>query len=227
MAEFVNSIGQVRGKFGNVVAYVRANGKNYCKGASISRKPSTEPQKQQAAAFAVVVSRKGWMARAIRLGFPGNQYPKGFNGFTSANVTTAVTVEKVNPMKPIVRYKKAIQEYRGIIDYSKLRVAVGALVSPVVVCKVEAENRKVHFSHQGMVVEAIDCFLDDEIYGVLLHEATYSCKVMRLGMRGEDWNESMDFPEEAEMEGLVVYVFARAADGKDTSDSECLWSKGK
>ena len=112
MAEFVNSIGQVRGKFGNVVAYVRANGKNYCKGASISRKPSTEPQKQQAAAFAVVVSRRGWMARAIRLGFPGNQYPKGFNGFTSANVTTAVTVEKVNPMKPIVRYKKAIQEYR-------------------------------------------------------------------------------------------------------------------
>lgn len=227
MAEFVNSIGQVRGKFGNVVAYVRANGKNYCKGASISRKPSTEPQKQQTAAFAVVVSRKGWMARAIRLGFPGNQYPKGFNGFTSANVTTAVTVEKVNPAKPIVRYKKATQEYRGIIDYSKLRVAAGALVSPVVVCEVESENRKVHFSHQRMVVEAIDCFLDDEIYGVLLHESTHSCKVMRLGMRGEDWNESMDFPEEAEMEGLVVYVFARAADGKDTSDSECLWSKGK
>lgn len=227
MAEFVNSIGQVRGKFGNVVAYVRANGKNYCKGASISRKPSTESQKQQAAAFAVVVSRKGWMARAIRLGFPGNQYPKGFNGFTSANVTTAVTVEKVNPAKPIVRYKKATQEYRGIIDYSKLRVAAGALVSPVVVCEVESGNRKVHFSHQRMVVEAIDCFLDDEIYGVLLHESTHSCKVMRLGMRGEDWNESMDFPEEAEMEGLVVYVFARAADGKDTSDSECLWSKGK
>lgn len=226
MAEFVNSIGQVRGKFGNVVAYVRANGKNYCKGASISRKPSTESQKQQAAAFAVVVSRKGWMARAIRLGFPGNQYPKGFNGFTSANVTTAVTVEKVNPMKPIVRYKKAIQEYRGIIDYSKLCVAAGALVSPVVGCEVETENRKVHFSHQGMAVEAIDCFWDDEIYGVLLHEATYSCKVMRLGTRGEDWNESMDFPEEAEVEGLVVYVFARAADGKDTSDSVCLKCNG-
>lgn len=226
MAEFVNSIGQVRGKFGNVVAYVRANGKNYCKGASISRKPSTEPQKQQTAAFAVVVSRKGWMARAIRLGFPGNQYPKGFNGFTSANVTTAVTVEKVNPAKPIVRYKKATQEYRGIIDYSKLRVAAGALVSPVVVCEVESGNRKVHFSHQRMVVEAIDCFLDDEIYGVLLHESTHSCKVMRLGMRGEDWNESMDFPEEAEMEGLVVYVFARAADGKDASDSVCLKCNG-
>lgn len=133
MAEFVNSIGQVRGKFGNVVAYVRANGKNYCKGASISRKPSTESQKQQAAAFAVVVSRKGWMARAIRLGFPGNQYPKGFNGFTSANVTTAVMVEKVNPMKPIVRYKKAIQEYRGIIvirnfAWRRVRLSVRLLV---------------------------------------------------------------------------------------------------
>ena len=41
MAEFVNSIGQVRGKFGNVVAYLMANGKYDCKGASISRKPST------------------------------------------------------------------------------------------------------------------------------------------------------------------------------------------
>ena len=109
MAEFVNSIGQVRGKFGNVVAYVRANGKNYCKGESISRKPSTELQKQRAAAFAVVVSKKGWMARAIRLGFPGNQYPKGFNGFTSVNVTTAVTVEKINPMKPIARYKSCLR----------------------------------------------------------------------------------------------------------------------
>ena len=226
MAEFVNSIGQVRGKFGNVVAYVRANGKNYCKGASISRKPSTEPQKQQAAAFAVVVSRKGWMARVIRLGFPGNQYPKGFNGFTSANVTTAVTVEKVNPVKPTGRCKKAIQKYRGIIDYSKLRVAAGALVSPVVVCEVEPGDRKVHLSHQRRAVEAIDCFLDDEIYGVLLHESTHSCKVMRLGTRGEDWTESMDFPEGAEVEGLVVYVFARAADGKDTSDSVCLKCNG-
>ena len=80
---------------------------------------------------------------------------------------------------------------------------------------------------QTCALPILDCFLDDEIYGVLLHESTHSCKVMRLGMRGEDWNESMDFPEEAEMEGLVVYVFARAADGKATSDSECLWSKGK
>ena len=105
-------------------------------------------------------------------------------------------------------------------------MAAGDLVSPVVGCEVETESRKVHFSHQGMAVEAIDCFWDDEIYGVLLHEATYSCKVMRLGMRGEDWNESMDFPEEAEVEGLVVYVFARAADGKDTSDSVCLKCNG-
>ena len=65
MAEFVISIGQVRGKFGNVVAYVRANGKNYCKGESISRKPSTELQKQRAAAFAVV-----WF-----IGFPFLQLP--------------------------------------------------------------------------------------------------------------------------------------------------------
>lgn len=166
------------------------------------------------------------VARAIRLGFPGNQYPKGFNGFTSANVTTAVTVEKVNPMKPIVRYKKAIQEYRGIIDYSKLRVAAGDLVSPVVGCEVETESRKVHFSHQGMAVEAIDCFWDDEIYGVLLHEATYSCKVMRLGMRGEDWNESMVFRKRPKWRGWLFMFLPELADGKDTSDSVCLKCNG-
>lgn len=82
MAEFVNSFGKIRGKFGNVISYVGANGKNYCKGASLSRKSGTEAQKRQAAAFGAVVKGKIWMKRVIRLGFPGNIYPKGFNGFT-------------------------------------------------------------------------------------------------------------------------------------------------
>ena len=44
MAEFINSLGKIRGKFGNVITYGGPNGKNYCRGASISRKPSQEPQ---------------------------------------------------------------------------------------------------------------------------------------------------------------------------------------
>lgn len=222
MAEFISSFGKIRGKFGNVISYVGANGKNYCKGASLSRKSGTEAQKRQAAAFSAVVKGKIWMKRVIRLGFPGNIYPKGFNGFTSVNVMTAVTVEKIDSTKPVDRHKKTVQEFRGTIDYAKLRVAAGSLVPPVVVCEVDAEDRKVHFTHQKVVVEAIDCFGDDEIYGVLLYAPNYFCKVVKLGTRGENMDESMSFPKEVEAEGMAIYVFARAADGKDTSDSVCL-----
>ena len=44
MAELMNPIGKIRGKFGNVIAYVGANGKNYCKGAEVSRKPARNPK---------------------------------------------------------------------------------------------------------------------------------------------------------------------------------------
>ena len=81
MAEFVNPLGKIRGKFGNVITYGGPNGKNYCRGTSISRKPSQEPQKRQSAAFGTITERKIWMRNAVQLGFPGgNGYPKGFQG---------------------------------------------------------------------------------------------------------------------------------------------------
>lgn len=46
MAEFVNPIGKIRGKYGNVIGYVRADGKNCCKSASLNRKSGGEPQKR-------------------------------------------------------------------------------------------------------------------------------------------------------------------------------------
>lgn len=223
MAEFVNPVGKIRGKIGNVIGYVRENGKNYCKGTALTRKPGGEPQKRQSMAFSSVIHKKTWMAKAIRLGFPGgNGYPKGFNGFTSANVKKAVTVEKIDPEKATSKRKKAPQEFKGIIDYKKLRVAAGQLDTPAVHAEIDAERRKVFFTHGKVAVEAVDRFLDDEIYGVLLYEAVHHCSVARLGTRGETFNTGMDFPEDATAEGLLVYVFARAADGKDASDSVCL-----
>ena len=66
------------------------------------------------------------MRNAVQLGFPGgNGYPKGFRGFTSANVMDAVTVEKANPEKPFNSRKKAVKEFNGVINYEKLRVAAG------------------------------------------------------------------------------------------------------
>lgn len=224
MAEFVNPIGKIRGKYGNVIGYVGANGKNYCKSTSLNRKSGGEPQKRQSAAFGTVAGKKQWMMKVIRLGFPGgNGYPKGFNGFTSANVTSAVSVEKINPEKPVSQRKKATKEFQGTIDYGKLRVAAGQLVPPIASVEVDAENRKVSFTHEGVPAESVDCFLDDKIYGVLLSVSGQRCRVEELGTRGGTFEVCMDFPDEAEVDGLFVYVFAGSADGKDTSDSVCVW----
>ena len=52
MAEFINPIGKIRGKFGNVIPYVGKNGKNYCRSTSLERKAGGEGQKRQSVAFA-------------------------------------------------------------------------------------------------------------------------------------------------------------------------------
>ncbi len=224
MAEFVNSLGKIRGKFGNVITYGGPNGKNYCRGASITRKPSQEPQKRRSVAFGTITGQKIWMKKAIVLGFPGgNGYPKGFRGFTSANVVNAVTVEKACPEKPFNNRKKATKEFNGLIDYEKLRVAAGALVIPEVHVEVDTERRKIRFAHEKEEIESVDCFLDDKIYTVLLCKTKYICRVEELGLRGETIDKSVDFSEKMAEGNLVIYVFAKNADGKDVSDSECLW----
>lgn len=223
MAELMNPIGKIRGKFGNVIAYVGANGKNYCKGAEVSRKPAQESQKQQSVAFGTVVREGRWLRPVIRLGFPGdNGYPKGANGFSSTNVPDAVTVERINPDKPIRQHKKAVREFRGVIDYDKLRVAAGALITPTLTIEVDEENRTVAFEHQEFPLNTIGRLLDDKIYGVLFYPPNHRCRVVELGARGETFNVKVSFPEDAQAAGLVVYVFATTVDGKDASDSACL-----
>lgn len=223
MAEFVNPLGKIRGKYGNVIGYVRKNGKNCCKSAGLKHKPNGEKQKRQSVAFGTTATRKRWLMSAIRLGFPGgNGYPKGFNGFVSANVMNAVNVEKIAPEVPVNPHKKAGREFRGNIDYRKLRVAAGQLVVPSVRAGVDAESRKVCFASPGVQLESIDCFSDDKIYGVVVGIRARRCRVMELGTRGEAIGMSVDFPGNAGADKIVVYVFAASADGKDVSDSVCV-----
>lgn len=227
MAEFVNSIGQVRGRYGNVIGYVGANGKNYCKGTALARKSGGEAEKRRSVVFGTVVARKGWMMSVIRVGFPGSDgYPKGFRGFTSANVPGAVVVEAINPGKEVNPRKKASQEFRGSINYGKLRVAAGALAVPSVEVNVDAGKREIVFTHRGAPLESVDCFLDDKVYGAFLFEPESVCRVMELGTRGEAFEKSMEIPVEVDPARLVVYVFATNASGGRASDSVCLLGGG-
>ena len=88
--------------------------------------------------------------------------------------------------------------------------------------EIDAENRKVSFTSPGVQFESVDCFMDDSIYAVFLYDNKHRCLVKELGKRGETLNTTVDFPQDATAEELIIYVFAKNADGKDVSDSVCL-----
>ena len=51
MAEINSTLGNIRGKVGNVILYEGRNGKTLARGAWLVRKASEEPQKRQSAVF--------------------------------------------------------------------------------------------------------------------------------------------------------------------------------
>lgn len=121
---------------------------------------------------------------------------------------------------PVNPHKKAGREFRGNIDYRKLRVAAGQLVMPSVRAEVDAESRKECFASPRVQPESIDCFLDDKIYGVVVGIRARRYRVMKLGTREEAIGISVDFPENAGADEIIIYVFAASADGKDVSDAK-------
>lgn len=223
MAEFINAFGKIRGKFGNVIGYIRADGKNFCKSTCLKRAPSGEKQKCRSVEFSTIAHMKRGLGQVIKLGFPGGKnYPKGYNGFASANGTGVLIVEKIDPEKPISKRKKAAKEFRGIVDYGKLRVAAGTLVSPEASVVVDAGKREVTFTHPGIFMNSIDCFLDDKIYGVILFGTRCSNHVVELGTRGETTTRSVELKKEINPDNIAVYLFATSANGQEASDSVCL-----
>ena len=147
----------------------------------------------------------------------------GYLAGTLSSLVTTSGMEKANPEKPFNSRKKAVKEFNGVINYEKLRVAAGSLVIPEIRAEVDMENRRIFFTHEKEEIESVDCFLDDKIYAVLLCKTKYICRVEELGLRGETIEKSVNFSEKIAGEGLVIYVFAKNADGKDVSDSVCLW----
>lgn len=223
MAEFVNPLGKIRGKVGNIIVYVTKEGKNCCKSSPLERKPGGEGQKRQNAAIAAIAKRKRWLMKVIRVGFPGGKgYAKGFSGFISANVRSAVSVERIHPEQEEHTCKKALQEFKGTVDYGKLRVAAGRLATPDVSAEVCPERRKIIFTSPGTPLESVHCFADDKIYGVVIDPSKRKCHFQELGVRGISFCTEADFPPEASPEHLAAYAFATSADGKDASDSVCL-----
>lgn len=223
MAEINSTLGDIRGKVGNVILYEGRDGKTLARGWWKFRKPSEEPQKRRSAAFGTLAKLKSRVKPIIDVGFPGNgKLLKGCNAFVSANSAGVISVEKAKPSKKLNKRKTATQEFKSKIDFSKLRVAAGPLVPPTAEARIDMKKKEVHFSYRATQVNAADCFLDDRIHGAFVDEEKWYGVTGEICRRGEDGEISIRIPEVMEAKRLALYVFATSADGTYASDSVCL-----
>lgn len=223
MAEINSTLGDIRGKVGNLVLYEGKGNKTLLRGWSMERKVFKESQKRHATAFGTLAALKLWLGKVIKIGFPDNgRKLKGYNAFMSANLGKAITVKKKDPEKPVNKRKKATEEFSGTVDHQALRVAAGPLTPPTVELSIDLKRREACFTYKAMVIEAVDCFLDDRIYAVLLDDKEWIASTWEICRRGEDGTLVIPFPERTKAKNVALYVFATSDNGRYASDSICL-----
>ena len=165
------------------------------------------------------------------LGFPeGRGLPAGERGFLKANAKRAAEVVPIDPTRKFTRKKGTPKYFKAVLDYTRLLVADGTLVTPEVRVETAAvtEGEKageqayvVRFSHHGRLRERYECFLDDRVYGVLFVDTPESCLVIELGRRGETWEREARTPDFPAGRRVYAYVFAVTAEGRGASPSVC------
>lgn len=123
-----------------------------------------------------------------------------------------------------------MDEFRGVVDYARLRVSEGALAVPVGSVEVDKEERLVRFRSEGQPVEAVDCYSDDRVYGVVLCPSRYVCQVVEIGSRGTGGEAEVMLPakvKKSKKSDCMCYLFAVRADGLEASDSVCVYDGTK
>lgn len=228
MAVIDSIFGKLRGRVGNLVFYEDGTGRTVVRKRGGKRGPGKkEGQKRQNVVFGTLTGHGSWMREVIRLGFPGRGGWQGsFGRFTRENMRGVVTTEPVSPGRPLSRRRRAMDEFRGEVDYGRLRVSAGTLAVPVGSVEVDREERLVRFRCEGQPVEAVDCYLDDRLYGVVLCPSLYVCRVVEIGSRGTGGEAEVTLPakvKKSKKSTCACYLFAVRADGMDASDSVCVY----
>lgn len=214
MAQIQSTLGNIKGKFGHVVIYRNKDGKSLMRSSGFNHKIHSEARKRSTTAFSTVAHCKQWLQEVIRLGFPeGNRNFQGNAGFMHANATTATVVKSEHP-----------QGYKGYVDTSKFRVSAGILEKPDMTLDINTTDRTLTFRHHGCVYNRIDCFTTDRLYAVAISFSTYTYQLVELGTRGTDSETTVTLNPQIHTNDLSVYTFATQADGKNSSDSVCLYT---
>lgn len=204
MAEF-NSVllGRAFKSVGNLtLVYTRS--KNIVRAKVFKRKQTETPEiLTQQAKVRVLGGFGRRVLPVIRKGFVGVGRGTTSNAFVAANMEN-VTVD---------------ERYAGTIDFGRLRVASGLLITPRVAVEYDAGASLYTFTQSGQAEEEGFASADDKVYGVLLESRLQRVRLVALKERGESGETKFGLPDEWDAESVHVYSFATTRNGRMASDS--------
>lgn len=142
MAILHSILGKLTGKVADSSFYEDRAGQNILRSLPGERRPGTEAQQRWEAEFAALLDAAWLLGEAVYVGFPaGRKYPALEKGFLRANAKRAAEVEPIDPERPFVRKKGVPRYFKARVDYARVLVADGTLVTPEVeVTEVRAED---------------------------------------------------------------------------------------
>ena len=142
MAILHSILGKLTGKVADSSFYEDRAGQNILRSLPGERRPGTEAQQRWEAEFAALLDAAWLLGEAVYVGFPaGRKYPALEKGVLRANAKRAAEVEPIDPERPFVRKKGTPKYFKARVDYARVLVADGTLVTPEVeVTEVRAED---------------------------------------------------------------------------------------
>lgn len=133
MAILHSILGKLTGKVADSSFYEDRAGQNILRSLPGERRPGTEAQQRWEAEFAALLDAAWLLGEAVYVGFPaGRKYPALEKGFLRANAKRAAEVEPIDPERPFVRKKGVPRYFKARVDYARVLVADGTLVTPEV-----------------------------------------------------------------------------------------------
>lgn len=133
MAILHSILGKLTGKVADSSFYEDRAGQNILRSLPGERRPGTEAQQRWEAEFAALLDAAWLLGEAVYVGFPaGRKYPALEKGFLRANAKRAAEAEPIDPERPFVRKKGTPKYFKARVDYARVLVADGTLVTPEV-----------------------------------------------------------------------------------------------
>ena len=204
MAEF-NSylLGKISKSVGNITL-VYTNRKNIAKAKVFKRKDHPTPEiLEQRAKMKTLVQFGRRVLPAVRKGFAGVGRGTAFNAFVALNM------DKVS----------LGADLKATIDYGRLLLASGLLVTPRVTVGYDEELKSYTFTQMAQQAEEGFASLTDKVYGVLLETGLLLLRIVALNNRGVAGETEYALPEEWDASRVEAYCFATSPNGRMVSDS--------